>query len=153
MYYNFTINGFEQKIRLQEDRLTSLLSNMNSDVRLQLATKKICTYLRRIEDFLHNDPFRITFLLDRNYFVSYRNNIIVWFYNNISIFVQKWKNLATKKLIWEDWGIMFWFFWDAPKLDPIWTWKHQSSHKSVFSPFFILFKGTQNFHFSEQKLN
>ena len=45
VYYNFTINGFEQKIRLQEDRLTSLLSNMNSDVRLQLATKMICTYV------------------------------------------------------------------------------------------------------------
>ena len=68
VYYNFTINGFEQKIRLQEDRLTSLLSNMNSDVRLQLATKMICKYLRRIEDFLHNDSFRIPFLLDRNYF-------------------------------------------------------------------------------------
>ena len=43
VYYNFTINGFEQKIRLQEDRLTSLLSNMNSDVRLELATKMIYT--------------------------------------------------------------------------------------------------------------
>ena len=84
VYYNFTINGFEQKIRLQEDRLTSLLSNMNSDVRLQLATKMICTYLRRIEDFLHNDPFRITFFIRSKLFC-----IISFDFITISLYLSK----------------------------------------------------------------